>query len=138
MKCNFIHIKLKDKDNIYLNKKKVNKMFKISVGNNINNLYYNKNKKESSKKYLEIIYYKKNIKTNLGKMLYKNIKNSQVIQILNTNFVLNNKKRSRIVIDNKQYLLKENIKNQKQIFKIKIKFLDNIFYLNSMFKDCES
>ena len=34
--------------------------------------------------------------------------------------------------------MKENIETEKQSFKIKIKFLDNIIYLNSMFKDCET
>ena len=138
MKYNFIHIKLKDKDNFYLNNNKMNEIFKTSFGDNIINLYYNKNKKESSKKYLEIIYYKRNIKTNIGKMIYKNVNNSQVIQILNRQFVLNNKERARIIIDNKQYILKGNIKKQKPIFKIKIKFFDYIFFSNNMFNGCKS
>ena len=58
MKCNFIHIKLKDKNNININKNKILELLKLSIGNNIINLDYDKNIKVSSKKNLEIIYYK--------------------------------------------------------------------------------
>jgi len=55
MKCNFIHIKLKDKNNININKDL--ELFKLSFGKNITNLKYNK-KKNYSKQNLEIIYNK--------------------------------------------------------------------------------
>ena len=42
MKCNFIYIKLKDKNNINKNLE----LFRLSFGNNITNLNYNKNKNE--------------------------------------------------------------------------------------------
>ena len=43
MENNFIHIKLKDKSN---NKsKEILKLFKLSLGNNVINLNYNRNKK---------------------------------------------------------------------------------------------
>ena len=55
MKCNFIHIKLKDKDNISLNNNKIIELFKLSIGNNKIDFNYNKSKKESSNKNLVII-----------------------------------------------------------------------------------
>ena len=56
MKYNFIHIKLKDINKINLNDNKVLDLFKLSLGNNITNLIYYKNKKETSNQNLEIIY----------------------------------------------------------------------------------
>ena len=55
MKCNLFLIKLKDKININLNNNKILELFKLSVGNNIYILDYNKNKKETSNKNLQII-----------------------------------------------------------------------------------
>ena len=43
MECKYIHIRLKGKNNINLNKNKILKLFKLSIGNNKTNLYYNKN-----------------------------------------------------------------------------------------------
>ena len=34
MKCNFIHVKLKDKNNINLNIRKILEIFKLSIGKN--------------------------------------------------------------------------------------------------------
>ena len=109
MKCNFIHFKIKDKNKINLYNSKSLEIFKISVGNNIYNLDYNKNKKEFSNKNLEINYYKKYIKSNIGKMIYKNTGNNKEIEIFNEIFISKNKKRSKIIINNKQYELKENL-----------------------------
>ena len=55
-------------------------------------------------------------------------------------FILNNNKRANIIINNKEYKLKENLDNRElnTEYLIKIKFLDNIIYLNSMFKGCKS
>ena len=39
MKCNFIFVKLKDKNNINLNNKKFQEILKLSIGNNIK--YFN-------------------------------------------------------------------------------------------------
>ena len=138
MKCNFIYIKLKAKNIINLNNNKILNLFKLSVGNNIINLNYNKNKKESSNQ--EIIYYKRYIKKDIGKMIYLNEGNNLQIKIFQKIFIYNNLERAKIIIYNKQYELKENIRNRKQTItiKIKIKFLDNIIYLNSMFEDCKS
>ena len=130
---NCIHIKLKDKSNINLNKNKIHELFKLSAGNNI----INKNKKESSNKNFEIYYYKKYIKKNIGKMIYINFESFGVIKILDNIFISNNIKRAKIIINNKQFQLKENIVNQNHFFKSKIIFLDNIIKLNSMFKNCK-
>jgi len=90
MKCNFIHIKLAEKSNISSNNNKIIEFFKLSIGKNIINLNnafifnlnqyfqikinkpYNTGKKESSNKNLEISYFKKYIRTNIGKMIYRN------------------------------------------------------------------
>jgi len=138
MKANFIHLKFKDKNNINLNNNKILELFKLSVGNNIINLNYNNNKKESSNQRLDINYCKKYIKKNIGKMIYINIEGSEEIKIFNKIFILNNIKRAKIFINNKQFDLTINIENKDESFKIKIKFLDNIFYLNSMFENCIS
>jgi len=137
MKCNFINISLKDKNNINLNDK-ILELFKLSIGNSITNMIYNKKKKEDLNQNLEIIYYKKYMKKNIGKMIYKNAENKKIIKVLNIDFISKNIKRAKIILNNKQYGLKENIGNTKQIFKIKIKFLDNVIYSNSMFENCES
>ena len=134
-----IHIKITDKSNMNLNNNKILELFKLSVGNNINDLDYKENKKESSNKNLEIIYYKKFIKSNIGKMIYKNIGNNKELKIFNKIFISENNKRTKIIINNKQYELKENSENPKTFLqKIKIKFFDYILYSNCMFKDCES
>ena len=140
MECNYIHIKLKDKDNIHLNKNKILGLFKLSIGNNVINLNYNKNKKESLNQNMQIIYYQKYFKKNVGKMRYTYLDNSNSIKILDKRFISNNIKRANIIINNKEYILKENIKYNEFMteYLIKIKFLDNIIYLNSMFKDCKS
>ena len=139
MKCNFIHIKLKEKNNIDLNDNKILKLFKLNLGNNVYKLDNNKNRKETSNKNLEISCYKNYIKSNIGKMIYKNNGNNRQIKIFNEIFISNNKKRAKIIINNKQYELKDNLENQKHFKQIiKIKFFDCIFYLNCMFKDCES
>ena len=76
MKCNFIHIKLKDKSFIDTNKeKKILEFTKLSIENNADELSYN----ISSNQNLEIIY-KKNIKK---KILVKlNIKLIKIIKMI--------------------------------------------------------
>jgi len=133
MNSNSIHIKLKDKKNINLKKNNILELFKLSAGNNI----INKEKKNSSNQNLEIIYYKKYIKKDVGKMIYIDFEIYKVIKLMDKLFIRNNIKRAKIIINNKQYELKENIVNQSHFFKIKIKFLDNIIELNSMFEDCK-
>ena len=136
MKCNFIHVKLKDKNNIKLNNKKFQEIFKLSIGNNIKYFNYKNNKEEISNKNIEINYFKRFIKKNIGKMIYKTAEYNK--KIFNKAFIENNMKRAKIIIKNKQYYLKENIKSKIKVCKIKIKFFDNIIKLNSMFEDCKS
>ena len=122
MKCNFFNIKVEDKN------KKTLELFKLSLGNDVNSIYYNKNKKKFSNKKLEVTFYKKFIKKNIGKMIYKETENKKEIKIFNRKFILNNMKRAKIIIDNKQYKLKEVIESNK-VFKIKIKFNKIKFYV---------
>ena len=98
MKCNFIHVMMKDKSNININDIKILELFKLSVGNKINALYYNKNKKKSSNQNLKINYYKKTIQKNFAKMIYKKIEESKVTKIFNERFILKNIKRAKIII----------------------------------------
>jgi len=137
MKCNFIQIKSKDKKNINLNNNQVLEFFKLSVGNSIYIKDYNKNKKESSDNNLEISYYKNYIKSNIGKMIYTGY--NKKIKIFSEIFISNNKKRAKIILNNKQYELKENLEHQRQFIQIiKIKLFDYIFYSNCMFQNCKS
>ena len=69
MKYNFVQIKSKVTNNINLNNKDILELFKLSAGNNI--IIKEQNEKESSNQHLDIIYYKKYIKKNIGKMIYK-------------------------------------------------------------------
>ena len=80
MKPYLIHIKLRDKNEVNLNR--ILGLFKLSVENNIFNLSYNKNIKENSNHNLEINYDKKYIKKNIGKMTYEDYKNNK-IKIIN-------------------------------------------------------
>ena len=66
MRCNFINIKVKDKN------QKILELFKLSVGNTVKCLYYNNNKTNNLNQSLKIIYFKKYLlKKNIGKMIYK-------------------------------------------------------------------
>jgi hypothetical protein len=123
MKANLIHIKLRDKNEINLNR--ILELFKLSAENNSFNLNYNKNIKEYSNLNFGIIYDKKYIKTNIGKMIYEATENKE-IKIYNEELTTNNIKRVKMIINNKQYNLKENIENLKSSFKIEIKFFDHI------------
>ena len=71
-------------------------------------------------------------------MIYTKSENDYKTEIVNEIFIKNNMKRAKIIINNKQNDLKENIENEKQKLKIKIKFLDNIIYFDSMFEGCKS
>ena len=133
MKYNLFTVKIRDKNPKY---NEIVDLFKLSVGNSIT--YLNYNEKESPNQSLEIIasYDKKKIKKNNGKMIYEGTDYNE-IKIFNKIFISNNMKRAKIIKNNKQYDLKEIVGNHKQSFKIEIKFLDIIIYLNSMLKDCE-
>jgi len=112
-------------------------LLKLSIGNNITNLTYNKKESPNQNLEINVSYNKKYIKKNNGKMIYKNTENNKnnknnknkEIKIFDKEFISNNIKRAKMTINNKKYNLKEIIENQKQSFKIEIKFLDNIIYL---------
>ena len=72
MKYNFIHIKLKEKNNINLNRNKIIELYKLSFGNNKIDLNYNKIKKDLNQN-IQIIDYKNKIKKNIGKIIYSNL-----------------------------------------------------------------
>jgi len=61
-------------------------------------------------------------------MIYKKTENKKETKLFNQKFILNNTKRAKIIIDNKQYKLKEVIESNK-VFKIKIKFNKIKFYV---------
>jgi len=93
MRCNFINIKVKD------NSKKTLELFKLSIENIVKCLYYNNDKLNSLNKNLKIIYFKKYLKQNIGKMIYKISENRKEINILNETFMLNNIKRVKIILN---------------------------------------
>ena len=93
MRCNFINIKVKD------NSKKKLELFKLSIENIVKCLYYNNDKLNSLNKNLKIIYFKKYLKQNIGKMIYKISENRKEINILNETFMLNNIKRVKIILN---------------------------------------
>ena len=155
MSCNYIYIQIKN--NSYINfMGNKNEILKLSLGNNIipnysytsniskkislSNKFIFKLKADPSRGYMnhnfDIIYNKNLIKKNEAKMKYKTYGSNKEIKIFNQNFISKNIKRAKVFINNKQYDLKENFESK--INNIRIKFFDNIIYLNSMFKDCES
>ena len=83
---------------------------------------YNQNKKESSNQNLEIIYYKKYIQKNVGEMIYLNPFIDSIIKIFDNSFISNNIKRANIIINSKEYKLKEYIVYQKIILKLNLNF----------------
>jgi len=112
-----ILIKLKESNNINLNINNVLAIFKISIGNNPNY-----KKKIFSNQHLEIIYNKNYNKRNMGKMIYETKINDKEIQILNKIFISNNMGRAKLILNNRERKLTENIKNESQNYKIKEKF----------------
>ena len=158
MKCNSIQIKFKIKNYANLNNERLLILFRLSIGNDSNNLEYslksnknflddkfiykfgtlqsrghNKNKEQYSVQNLEISNKNNYIKINIAKMKYKMTEKTEK-KIVNKIFILNNMKRAKVIINNKQYDLTENINNE--INKIKIKFFDYGLYINYMFNDC--
>ena len=134
MKCNCVQIKLKTKNNIPLNNNKILELSKLSFGNKINLNY----KKQESSHYLDINNYKIYMKKNIVKMKYRKL-NPKAIKVIETTFSLNNKKRVKKIINNKEYDMNKNISTKSNnIFKCKIKFLDNAINLNYMFYNCKS
>ena len=134
MKYNCIQIKIKTKNNITLNNNKFIELFKLSFGKKTNLIY---NKKESYP-YLDIINHEIYIEKNIGKLEYKSTEHEIKINLFHPKFLLDNMKRAKKIINNKEYDLEKNIPNKKRNFKIKIKYLDNAINLNFMFAGCSS
>ena len=70
-----------------------------------------------------------------------NIQNKEYINIFGSKFVKNNKKNCKMIIDNKEYKIKEkyNIKNyHNNILKIKLKGINNITNMSYMFYRCST
>ena len=71
----------------------------------------------------------------------KNEREGEYINIFGSYFVENNKNICRLKIDNKEYEIKEkfNVKNYKnKLLNIKLKGIDNITDMSSMFEGCSS
>ena len=77
------------------------------------------------------------------KMKYKKDKNDINLIILNRNFISYNKKKCKLIIENKKKDLKEIIKikeiwKNNEIIGIKLQYLDYIINMNSLFEKCSS
>ena len=128
MRTNFVNNKLILKSNNNLDYKQIfnnGKSFHDFIIKKINGKENIKNKNKSF--------------NNIGKMFYQNDEKNNETKIFGQKFVKTNNKKAKIIINNKQYNLREKIKNIKDniIFKIKIKFLENMVNLDSMFKECD-
>ena len=134
MKINFIQNDLLFEYSKNLRDKELFKLFNISRG--------------KEKEYLKIkrIEYKNHIvkgkaldNKNIIKLVYKIDEKNKETKILKKKFVITNKNRTKIIINNKQYNLVEKIKNEKVKIKfiVKIKFLENIIDIDCMFKGCK-
>ena len=78
-------------------------------------------------------------KFNFNKFIYQIDKKSKSTKIFGNEFVKINKKKAYLIINNKQKNLSTQIPNGKNnILKLKLKLLDNIININSMFKDCQT
>ena len=122
---NCIHLKIKNRNYTDLNNNKILKLYKLSIGNYINNskypfksneyyldnrsifkiknlLYqeYNKNKKSPIKN-IEISNKNKFIKRNIAKMVYKIDENMKEKQLFNKIFLRYNMKRTKVIMNNK-------------------------------------
>ena len=116
--------------------RKVFESLNISLGNIIDTSHINKNDSEKynlRKKKIEL----KDM--NIGKIIYTINQKSPMIKIFGKGFVEINKNKAKIIKNYKLYNLKEEINNKKQNTKveIKLKFLENMVNIDSMFKDCK-
>ena len=80
-----------------------------------------------SKKYLSEI--------NIIYEIYENNIQNNIINIFGEKFIKNNRKNCKMIINNKEYKIKEklNITNDNNILKIKIKGIENIIDMSDMF-----
>ena len=114
------------------NNKRIFDLFNNSIGKNL--LYFDN---KSSNQNIEMK--KKQLNNNIIKLKYKINEKNNEIKILGTKFVIININKVKIILYNKKKNLVEKINHKvKNIsLKIKLKFLDNIINIDSMFKNCK-
>ena len=115
--------------------KKMFKILNISLGNTIDINHINK---YDLGKYILKTTKKEQKDMNIGKIVYITNEVTNQIKIFGKRFVEINKNKAKIIRNNKKYNLKEEIIDKKEntIFKIKLKFLENMFNIESMFEEC--
>ena len=122
---------------IYILSKQVNKkilniiIIKQKKGENKNKrLFFKENEKENNKDYN-----KKNIT-----ILEYNIENVKNIKTFGKLFVIENRKKCRIILNNKEKELKKYVKinNKKKDLKIKLEIYEYLINIKEMFKECQA
>ena len=93
---------------------------------------------ESKKEFMKINI--QNLYSYCNKLVYSNDNFIKEIQIFGTKFLINNIKKLKIIIKNKNRKINIDgkIRTEMKILRIKIIFLDRILYLNSLFNSCDS
>ena len=113
---------------ININLEKINQIYNISSGKNNSEII---NKKDKNKN-----------KSKIGKFRYElkiDVKNINELKIIDKQFIKNNKNKAKFIIKNKFHGLFEKINFETNTnYIIKIKILDIIIDLDSMFKDCNN
>ena len=80
-----------------------------------------------------------NKKCNISKFMYGIDENANQTKIFDLEFITLNWTKAHLIIKNKKHNLMEKIHNEKKKnFSIKIKFLDNIVCVKSMFEECNT
>ena len=106
--------------------------------NNEKELYNNENIKKNKNNEIEIINIKKN-KNNEMKIIYDNKENENKIKIFGYHFVKNNKKNCKLLIENKEEELCDQIKVKgKNKISIILKEIKPITNMSNMFYECSS
>ena len=134
MKKYFIQNDLLFKYSKNLRDKKLFKLFIISIGKEKE--YLNQIKRIEYKNH--IVKRKALDNNNIGKLVYKIDEKNKETKIFEKEFVITNKNRAKIILNNRQKNLVEKIKIEKIKIKfiVKIKFLENIIDIKCMFKGC--
>ncbi len=127
---NTIMEKMKD---IYIKSKQINKkvlnVIKTRTNKyNVEQIFFQEKEKEINKKYN-----KKNI--SIMKYFIENEKNQKEIKIFGENFVKNNRKKCKIIINNKEKELMEIMEINE---KIKLEIHDSLINIKEMFYKCQS
>ncbi len=139
MEINFHQRKFIIKDSKKLiNNQKLFNIYNYSIGNNFDPLH-NKITNNTGNIILET---KKKIinENNIGKLIYQIDENKNKTKIFDKKFVLKNNKKAKIIIYNKLYNLNEKTNNKDKkdfLFIVKIKLLENMINIESIFEKCE-